>query len=96
MAGFEKDGGEDDAVTVEVKTDILLTLSALCEEDLHRKVAVRHLTGRAREDEAETHLHTALSDLSALADVRGGPFKSQQPCHLQFRPGDQSEKSNTM
>ncbi|XP_072561946.1 cilia- and flagella-associated protein 69 isoform X1 [Paramormyrops kingsleyae] len=37
MASFEKDGGEDDAMTVEIKTDILLTLSALCEEDLHRK-----------------------------------------------------------
>uniref|UniRef100_A0A3B3RP28 Cilia and flagella associated protein 69 n=1 Tax=Paramormyrops kingsleyae TaxID=1676925 RepID=A0A3B3RP28_9TELE len=37
MASFEKDGGEDDAMTVEIKTDILLTLSALCEQDLHRK-----------------------------------------------------------
>ncbi|KAI4889474.1 hypothetical protein NFI96_015244 [Prochilodus magdalenae] len=34
---FQEREEEEDAVCVEIQTDVLLTLSALCEEDMHRK-----------------------------------------------------------
>lgn len=32
---------EDDVVTLEIKSDIQLILSVLCESDMHRKVKLR-------------------------------------------------------
>lgn len=35
---MEESSDEDDAVTLEIQSDIQLLLSALCETDMHRKV----------------------------------------------------------
>lgn len=34
---MESSTDDDDAATLEMKSDLLLTLSALCENDMHRK-----------------------------------------------------------
>ena len=36
---------DEDNMTLEIKVDIQLILSALCENDLHRKVTLRTQTG---------------------------------------------------
>lgn len=38
---MEESPDEDDAVTLEIKSDIQLILSVLCESDMHRKVKPR-------------------------------------------------------
>lgn len=38
---MEESPNEDDVVTLEIKSDIQLILSALCETDMHRKVRLR-------------------------------------------------------
>lgn len=37
---MEASPDEEDVVTVEIKSDILMILSMLCENDMHRKVRV--------------------------------------------------------
>lgn len=38
---MEASPDEDDVVTLEIKSDIQLILSVLCESDMHRKVKLR-------------------------------------------------------
>lgn len=42
---MEESPNEDDFVAVEMKSDIQLILSALCESDMHRKVKLRSCIG---------------------------------------------------